>query len=580
MRKNTFNFLAVFTNKTFPTIWILFFALWAVQAQAQQIKSTDPYQYAEYAASGTIDLELLGNDMIPPGSTFQTLPQDVKVYFDDGSGWKQGSIVIPGKGWGTGNLTVKTPWLNGKAPGMKVKLVVKGVDSNVYTIPIFVINTSGPPKIISIKPDSTAQGASDFWFLIEVFTNGSAGGQLFFNGQQVSNYIFQAQTPDVMMYRFSVPQSLRATPGQYPIQLKGPKGDTNIIYWRLVPPVLNCKKDTGGQMFLCSSCEYFNDCKKIMASVGQENQCSFDPAVMQNKCPVDSQTQMRLCSSLDDYKFCLQTMGCFNQSNQCGFTAYVAKQAVDEVDSYFKTRGSLIPCDRTYSNLPNMPGIFDCKRPMQGKQCQAHVLPKLVNCKVTEAYDYQTLKGQVNQAVATLNSKYNGPPWLVHTEDPLLWNIKGKDLPPELRTALFQPFGFGPPSSKSGFDDQTDMIQKLPFDGLSTPTIGKTLDVNTFKKAITTPVVNIEDKLKSMQPGPDPRNISPDISSESLMNKLDGKALKNGDMLKIIGGQVFIRTKAGKQMAVQDQMVELQDGTKITFKGGKILQQSAPGMNR
>jgi hypothetical protein len=51
-------------------------------------------------------------------------------------------------------------------------------------------------------------------------------------------------------------------------------------------------------------------------------------------------------------------------------------------------------------------------------------------------------------------------------------------------------------------------------------------------------------------------------------------------MLKIIGGQVFIRTKAGKQMAVQDQMVELQDGTKITFKGGKILQQSAPGMNR
>jgi len=66
---NAFNFLPVFTNKTLPIIWMIVFALGAIQAQAQQIESTAPYQYTESTGGKTM-LELRGKDMIPPESTY------------------------------------------------------------------------------------------------------------------------------------------------------------------------------------------------------------------------------------------------------------------------------------------------------------------------------------------------------------------------------------------------------------------------------------------------------------------------------------------------------------------------------
>lgn len=202
--------------------------------QCQEITSTDPGQYVQN--SHVQFLELKGNDLIPDGSTYQSIPVDVKVFFDDGKGWRQGIIEIPGKGWGKGNLTVTAPsGVFPKAPSLKVKLVVKGVDSNVYAIPIFTMNPSGPPKITSIKPEATAVGSSSYYFMIEVFTNASARGLLYFNNQRVPSYLQIAQNPDTILYRFPVPDDVQATPGSYPIQLRGGgNGDTNIVYWSLL----------------------------------------------------------------------------------------------------------------------------------------------------------------------------------------------------------------------------------------------------------------------------------------------------------------------------------------------------------
>ncbi len=206
----------------------------ALPLPGQEIKSTDPGQYVQN--SGVQFLELKGNDLIPDGSTYQTVPVDVKVFFDDGQGWKQGTIEIPGKGWGKGALTVSAPMgVVPKAPSLKVKLVVKGVESNAYAIPIFTMNPSGPPKITSIRPQATAVGAGSYYFTIEVFTNASAGGPLYFNNQKVPSYLCIPQNPDVVLYRFPVPDSMKNAPGSYPIQLRGgSSGDTNIVYWSLL----------------------------------------------------------------------------------------------------------------------------------------------------------------------------------------------------------------------------------------------------------------------------------------------------------------------------------------------------------
>ena len=200
----------------------------------QEITSTDPGQYVQ--GSHVQFLELQGNDLIPDGSTYQSIPVDVKVFFDDGKGWRQGTIEIPGKGWGKGTLTVTAATgVKPTSPSLKVKLVVKGVDSNVYAIPIFTMNPSGPPKITSIQPKATAMGSGSYYFVIEVFTNASAAGLLYFNNQRVPSYLQIPQDPDTVLYRFPVPDNVQNTPGSYPIQLRGgSNGDTNIVYWSLL----------------------------------------------------------------------------------------------------------------------------------------------------------------------------------------------------------------------------------------------------------------------------------------------------------------------------------------------------------
>ena len=201
---------------------------------AQEITSTDPGQYKQNSAAQF--LELHGKDLIPDGSTYQTIPVDVKVFFDDGQGWKQGKIEIPGKGWGKGSLTVTAPLgVVPTVPSLKVKLTVKGVDSNVYAIPVFTLNADGPPKITSIRPQATAVGSGSYNFVIEVFANGSASGLLYFNQQMVPNYLCIAQSPDVVLYRFPAPDAIKNSPGGYPIQLKGgSRGDSNIVFWSLL----------------------------------------------------------------------------------------------------------------------------------------------------------------------------------------------------------------------------------------------------------------------------------------------------------------------------------------------------------
>jgi hypothetical protein len=134
------------------------------------------------------------------------------------------------------------------------------------------------------------------------------------------------------------------------------------------------------------------------------------------------------------------------------------------------------------------------------------------------------------------------------------------------------------PAYKSlGFVSKACKRGDYVVDGEPVPTIC----VSSPKPPITTPAGSAEDRLKQgyeqlKHPGPDPRTTIPNISD---ISKYDGQALKNGGTLKVINGQLFIRTKAGAQTAVQSQVLELQNGIKISVKNGKSIQEVTPEMN-
>ena len=71
--------------------------------------------------------------------------------------------------------------------------------------------------------------------------------------------------------------------------------------------------------------------------------------------------------------------------------------------------------------------------------------------------------------------------------------------------------------------------------------------------------------------------MAADAKVEARQIKLDrgaeGRLLKGGDgMIIIIGGKPYIRSAAGKQVPAQDKIYVLENGSKVTVKGGQIVE--------
>jgi len=275
-----------------------------------------------------------------------------------------------------------------------------------------------------------------------------------------------------------------------------------------------------GEKLLCSSPDDFNNCKSIMAQVGQDTQCDFTPeSALKGKClPKDPQTQMYLCSSSDDYKFCKSTLSYFQKQDQCGFTAYAAYDSAKKLDDYFKSNGSTIPCSYTIPAQPNKPVDFICSRPKQNGACNQYHESPFVNCVLHEDTAYKTLKESVSKVVMNLRSKYakysnkcNGLIFRIDDAEPLLAYCGYFGLPDQYKTDIIQNFDFRSPSLNRGFDILQNQKPTIPFDGLSTPAMFlEPPNTGCLSQPTPTPI----NSFKPVKPIPDPKNIniSPAIS--------------------------------------------------------------------
>jgi hypothetical protein len=341
------------------------------------------------------------------------------------------------------------------------------------------------------------------------------------------------------------------------------------------------KAQAGKNTYWCSSIFWGKNKSKFAEKIGKY--------VNQNVCP------NFLCGTVANYKVCSNlahsVSGAANWqckidsvsmgSDMAPMINTLLHQAVPAGD------GSQIPCTVDKNSVV-------CQRGTQqlfcGERYKAFVLQNLnfvmaslqgtpiVNCTFVEQGIYLDTHNKLKALYANPKSPFYGlvgdnvDPMRVAYIEPLT-PFSDKNANPQLISNLqndpaYKALGFVTKNCKRG---------EYIIDGEPVPTICTT----PGKMVITTPGGSPEDKLKKgieqlKHPGPDPRTTIPDISN---ISSYDGKTLKNGDTLKVINGQVFIRTKSGSQVAVRDQVLELQNGEKISVKGGKSIQAVKPGMN-
>lgn len=206
--------------------------------------------------------------------------------------------------------------------------------------------------------------------------------------------------------------------------------------------------------------------------------------------------------------------------------------------------------------------------------------PPLVKCTFIEQGAYKDMHDKLKALYATPGSPFFGLSG--DQVDPMRVGYMGAFTPwsqGKTDPQLLGKIQNDPAYKLLGFVTKGCMPGEYVVDGEPHPTIC----ITSSKPPVTTPGGSPEERLKQgidqlRHPGPDPRTTVPSGLDESLLNKFDGKTLKSGATLKVINGLLFIRTRAGAQVAVRNQILELQDGGKIIVREGKIIQEVTPGM--
>jgi CARDB len=130
-------------------------------------------------------------------------------------------------------------------------------------------------------------------------------------------------------------------------------------------------------------------------------------------CQEDAQTIT--CDTPDHFNECAKLLGSVGQAKQCGANvALWGMQIAQEVDAYFKEQGSKIPCKYEKPQDQNTPVDFICERPTQQNECNKYysghfsTLPvKVLNCGLNETDDYKNLKDKVKSIVEILKQGGN-----------------------------------------------------------------------------------------------------------------------------------------------------------------------------
>jgi hypothetical protein len=324
-------------------------------------------------------------------------------------------------------------------------------------------------------------------------------------------------------------------------------------------------------------------------------------------CSVIGQTLT--CDTGAHYQECRVLLGSVGQKDQCSVNiATAGKQAAQEIDAYFKAHGSIIPCEiKTYGQ--NTPVDFVCTRPTQGHACNEYyqdhfgTLPvKVLNCKIKETADYYNLKNRMKYVVEMLKKggdihphgplKIEDKAKMIDSKDKVVSKvpdsqvkgsqkvIDGKDkgvgvlqtsLPcnqidisdqdpliaygencvvEKVKNDPDQNFGFGPPSSKPGFDYSLKNYNFI--DGVSTPVLNVSIDKGVLGKIIkdksmttVTPESQLEKILESggKPPKPDPGDKLPADKMEIVTSQTAAQSKITG--AGIAGGQTETKVMSG-----------------------------------
>ena len=278
-----------------------------------------------------------------------------------------------------------------------------------------------------------------------------------------------------------------------------------------------------GEKQACTNDDKQKNCQRILGSLGWEDgqRCIKSP------CTLTSYGGLS-CTSLEDYKSCTAAMG--SDANKCGINVSgTGMQIAQKIDAYFKAQGSQFPClygvmdFSKGGNNTSLPVEFVCTRPVQQYACKQKYLElvgnqpiNFVNCSLNEDPAYTTLRkkveyfyhavklGKLNlnsgaqqpanqsapsgakavypgnaagkQVSAVNTNQVNQKPvevfcsnWIsMSAADPLLLTA-AECMVNKIKASPNQNLGFGPPSSKPGFDFGTIPIIKI--DGASTPVL-------------------------------------------------------------------------------------------------------------
>jgi hypothetical protein len=299
----------------------------------------------------------------------------------------------------------------------------------------------------------------------------------------------------------------------------------------------NCSWD--GQLYHCDQATDYTGCYVLKGIIGQQNLCDLK---VPQSCAWDGQHYQ--CASLQDYRTCTQLEASINLPDRCGVNlANAAVEEAKEIDDYFKSKGSLIPCKYPKKSTGMYPVDFVCTRPTQVEACKNYnfgSIPKVVNCVgPVETSEYVALQSRVNHVVANLAK---GDPMCSITPDQHCEVAKASDktktatgvvipgatqtqdqgkkagtatkpknvtaigtifdgtcdnsigsstdpllvmaspcVVSKVRNNADQNFGFGPPSSKPGFEYDNTHVN--PIDGASTPVL---LALSSNKKGKST----------------------------------------------------------------------------------------------
>jgi hypothetical protein len=254
---------------------------------------------------------------------------------------------------------------------------------------------------------------------------------------------------------------------------------------------------------------------------------SFQNYVVVNLCPTFG--QQLLCPTLPKYESCLALMGSVGQKSQCGVTvAQAGKDAAQQVDQILHQdtagiKASKIPCQIFSDSTPlsTKPAQLVCPRPVQQHYCNETYkalfgsLPtKLMDCTPgTVDPNYTSLVSKVQTAIsATIPKAHPKAGTLVKDQiDPLIVHATNSAGFDELKKAN-EGFGFGPPSTKPGFDYVVGIGPPLTKDGVNTPVLFS-------KEQIKLPVSKA--KLgRVMQPDPAMQSKPVDLTAKASGDKL------------------------------------------------------------